>query len=106
MQAGHTPKGLYIKARGQRSATLGKRTRKNHTLKGLHKNPTTHGRLTIGKSIPHMKQAHGILNLVGTLFIQPFQGMELRGFATQGGAALTLGFDMEPLRGRFGSARM
>ena len=33
----YTPKGLYIIAQGQRSATLGGGGTKAHTLKGLHK---------------------------------------------------------------------
>jgi len=31
------PKGLYIKAQGKRSATLGRRANTSQTLKGLHK---------------------------------------------------------------------
>ena len=33
----YTPKGLYIVAQGQRSATLGGPDTKAHTLKGLNK---------------------------------------------------------------------
>jgi hypothetical protein len=83
---GFTPKGLHLKAQGKRSATL----REFAATRVL---PTLKGYITVAATV-----------------IQPFQGRPtawrrpicMAPAHPQGGASLTLGFEMQPLRGKDG----